>query len=205
LILVIIGNETNYLRSAVVEFPEANLPTHGIELTFVYCNHKQNLSQRVEYFVGAIVRQLLEQKETVPKEIQTLYERYRKKGTTPTRSEYFDILQSLSNECTKIYLVVDALDECINENGEMIWKDLLTPLRKLVTNLRLLCTLRHVDDIGQISPGSICIEIRASDADLRTYVQAQVNSNNILSKFCKQDSNLQNDILQVVVSKAEGM
>jgi hypothetical protein len=116
-----------------------------------------------------------------------------------------NLLQSLSNEFSELYVVIDALDECIDKNGEMIWKDLLTSLKKFATNLRLLYTSRHIDGIGRAAPGFTCIEICASDADMRAYIQAQIKSKSFLSKFCQQDTNLQNDILEVVVSKAEGM
>jgi hypothetical protein len=155
------------------------LPIQGIGLTFVYCDHKQNLLQRVEYFIGAIVRQLVERTQIIPKDVRTLYQHHRGKGTTPTRSEYLDLLQSLSNECSELYIVIDALDECIDKNGEMIWKDLLTNLKKLVTNMRLLYTSRHMDDIRRASPGLTCIEVRAFDADMRAYIQAQVNSKSL--------------------------
>ncbi|KAF1811583.1 hypothetical protein P152DRAFT_60652 [Eremomyces bilateralis CBS 781.70] len=193
------------LSSAIVEFLENDLPIQGTGLTFVYCDHKQNLLQRVEFFIGAIVRQLVERKQTIPKDVQILYQNHRGKGTTPTRSEYLELLQSLSNECSELYVVIDALDECVDKYGEMIWEDLLTNLKRFVTNLRLLYTSRHIDDVGRISAGSICIEVRASDADMRAYIQAQVNSKSVLLGFCQQDTNLQNDILQNVVSRAGGM
>jgi hypothetical protein len=115
------------------------------------------------------------------------------------------LLQSLTKECSEVYVVIDALDECIDKRGQIIWNDLLTKLKNSVSNLRLLYTSRHIDDIAGILAGSTRIEIRASEADIRAYVQEQVKSKYLLSEFCRQDSNLQNDILQVVVSKAEGM
>jgi hypothetical protein len=188
-----------------VEFLEHDLPTREIGLTFVYCDHKLNLSQRVQHFIAAIVRQLVEREKAVPKYVQTLYQIHRGKGTAPTRSEFLDLLQLLSTECSELYVVIDALDECIDKDGEMIWKDLLTNLKKCVANLRLLYTSRHIDDIDEALPGVTCIEIRASDADMRAYIQAQVKSKSVLSKFRHQDPSLQDEILQTVVLKAEGM
>lgn len=69
-----------------------------------------------------------------------------------------------------MYIIIDALDECINRKGEIIWNDLLTKLKDFVSNLRLLYTSRHIDDIAGILAGSTRIEIRASEADIRSYV-----------------------------------
>ena len=189
----------------MVEFLENDLPVQGIGLTFIYCNHKKNLLQRIEYFIGAIVRQLVERRQAIPKDVRTLYEKHRGKKTTPTCAEYLKLLQSLTKEYSEVYVVIDALDECIDKKGQIIWNDLLTKLQDSVSNLRLLYTSRHIDDVTGILAGSTRIKIRASEADIRAYVQAQVESKHILFGFCRQDSNLQNDILQVVVSKAEGM
>ncbi|KAH0536219.1 hypothetical protein FGG08_006886, partial [Glutinoglossum americanum] len=193
------------LASAVVEFLENDLPVRGIGLAFIYCNHKENLLQRIEYFIGAIVRQLVERRQAIPKDVHTLYEKHRGKGTTPTCAEYLELLQSLTKECSEVYVVIDALDECIDKKGQIIWNDLLTKLEDSVSNLRLLYTSRHIDDLAGILAGSTRIEIHASEADIKAYVQAQVKSKHLLFGFCRQDSNLQNDILQEVVSKAEGM
>ncbi|KAI9783263.1 MAG: hypothetical protein M1839_004103 [Geoglossum umbratile] len=193
------------LASAVIEFLENDLPVRGIGLTFIYCNHKENLLQRIEYFIGAIVRQLVERRQTIPKDVRTLYEKHHGKGTKPTCAEYLELLQSLTKECSEVYVVIDALDECIDKNGQIIWNDLLTKLKDSVSSLRLLYTSRHIDDLAGILAGSTRIEIRASEADIRAYVQAQVKSKHLLFEFCRHDSNLQNDILQGVVTKAEGM
>ncbi|KAI9860058.1 MAG: hypothetical protein M1813_006406 [Trichoglossum hirsutum] len=193
------------LASAVVEFLENDLPVRGIGLTFIYCNHKENLLQRIEYFIGAIVRQLVERRQAIPRDVRNLYEKHRGKGTTPTCAEYLELLQCLTKECSEVYVVIDALDECIDKKGQIIWNDLLIKLKDSISNLRLLYTSRHIDDLAGILAGSTRIEIHASEADIRAYIQAQVKSKHLLFEFCRQDSNLRNDILQVVVSKAEGM
>lgn len=189
----------------MIQFLEEDLPVQEIGLAFIYCDHKRNESQRLEFFIGAIVRQLVQRKQTTSKYVQILYEEHRRKESRPTLNEYLDLLQSLSAEFTEVYVVIDALDECINSKRETVWNDLHANLKKRVTNLRLLCTSRHTDCFGKTSPSSTCIEIRATDKDMETYIQAQIESQSRLFELCRQDTNLQSDILQTVVSKAEGM
>ena len=132
----------------MVEFLEKDLPIPGIGLAFIYCNHKANQAQNVKYFLGTITRQLVEQRQAIPKDVRTLHEKHRGKGTTPTREEYLALLQLLGKECSEIYIVIDALDECIDNKGESIWDDFLTQLMGSVSNLHLLCTSREIDDIA---------------------------------------------------------
>jgi hypothetical protein len=189
----------------VVEFLESDLPVQGIGFAIIYCNHKDNLSQRFEYFIGAIVRQLVERRQSIPADVRTIWSKHRGKETMPTRDEYLTLLRSLSKDCSEVYIVIDALDECIDKNGQIIWNTLLAELKNSVPNLRLLYTSRNIDDTSGILNGANQIEILSTDADVRAYVEAQVKSKDILLQFCRQDSNLLNDILQEVVSKAEGM
>ena len=57
----------------MIEFLENDLPVQDIALSFIFCNHKASLSQTPEYFVGAIARQLVERKQTIPENVQALY------------------------------------------------------------------------------------------------------------------------------------
>jgi len=189
----------------VIEFLEKDLPIADTGLAFIYCNYKENGLQKIEYFVRTIVRQLVEQRPAITKEVRTLHGKYRGKGTSPSPGEYLGLLQALAKGCSEVYIVIDALDECINEKGMLIWSGLLTKLKVSIPNLRLLCTSRHIDDIRGSLAGSIPIKIRPSDADIKTYVLAQIESEDLLFQFCTEDVALQNEILDAVPLKAEGM
>ena len=76
----------------MVEFLESDLPVRGVALAFVYCNHKEKLSQTIKYFVGAIVRQLVERKAVMPDYLRTLYRSHRGKGTNPVLTKYLELL-----------------------------------------------------------------------------------------------------------------
>lgn len=189
----------------MIEFLESDLPAPYIGLAFIYCNHKEYLAQNIEYFLGAIVRQLVERRQAISKEVHTLYKKHCGKETNPSCEEYVDLLRSLVQECSEVYVVIDALDECIDKNGRMIWNSLLSKLKSTVSNLRLLYTSRHMEDIAGTLSGSARIDIRASEADIQAYVQAYIRSEESLLEICQQDLDLQDKIPQAIASKAEGM
>jgi hypothetical protein len=115
------------------------------------------------------------------------------------------LLQFLTHKCSEVYVAIDALDECIDKNGRIIWNGLLSKLRSSVSNLRLLYIFRDIEDIAGILTGSTRIEIRAIEADIQAYVQAQVKSAEPLLQICEQDAELENKISLAISSKAEGM
>jgi hypothetical protein len=146
---------------------------------------------------------LVERRPTIPYEVRSLYEKHHGKETKPTCQEYVDLLQFLAHECSEVYVAIDALDECIDKNGRIIWSGLLSKLKSSVSNLRLLYTSRDIENIAGILTGSTRIEIRASEADIEAYVRAQTAE--FLPQICEQDGELQNRIPQAIASKAEGM
>lgn len=189
----------------MVEFLEEDLPVRGVALAFLYCNHKEIVSQTVKYFVGAIVRQLVERKAVIPNYVHTLYKDHRGKGTNPTLTEYLDLLRLLAKECSEVYVVIDALDECVEEGGQPIWSELIIKLQESMVNLNLLYTSRDMDIRDTVLRNSTVIPIRATETDIRTYARERLQSKNVLRQFCQQDPTLQEDILQAIISNADGM
>ena len=189
----------------MIEFLEADLPLQDTGLAFIYCDYKQSALQSLERLTGSIIRQLVQQASAIPQSVCNLYEKYRAKGTSASLIEYLELLQSLAQGFNEMYLVIDALDECIDRNGESIWRGLLTKVSTYIPNLRLLCTSRHISNMGGILRDSTRIEIRADGADIRTYILAQVKSRDRLLGFCSKDPTLESEILEAVASKAVGM
>ena len=104
-----------------------------------------------------------------------------------------------------MYVAIDALDECIDKNGGIFWNELLSKLKSSISNLRLLYTSRDIEVIADILTGSTRIEIRAHEADIQAYVQAQLKSAECLLQICEKDAEMKNKIPQAIASKAEGM
>lgn len=115
------------------------------------------------------------------------------------------MLKSLANEYSEVYIVIDALDECIGDSGQLIWSELLSMLKDSLPNMRLLYTSRNIHDTAGTFMESTVIPIRGSETDIRTYIKWKLQTKNVLLQFFQQDPTLQNDILEAIVSNAEGM
>ncbi|RJE24666.1 Ankyrin repeat protein [Aspergillus sclerotialis] len=193
------------LSSVIVDFLETDLPASDISLTFIYCNHKSSQAQSLEYFLRAIVRQLVELERAIPESVSELYQRHRGKGTAPTKEECVKLLQSISQVSAETFVVIDALDECVGKEGLPFWTELIKTLKGSIVNLRLLCTSRHIDDPRGVLKNALRIEIRASRADIETYTEEKIKSNDNLMMFCEREPRLQQNIMEEVGSKSDGM
>jgi hypothetical protein len=179
------------------------LQAQNAALTFIYCDHKENLSQSLEYFLGAMVQVVIRQMIEIPEDVYKLYLEHRKKGTNAGEGEYINLLQSLTKDLSTVYVVVDALDECVDKTGSPIWAKLIRTLKNSVPNLRLLYSSRQIEDIADVLAGSALIEVEAGDDDIRSYVRAQVRSRPYLADFCMRDAELQEKIVEAVLSGSQ--
>ena len=95
------------MKVAAIEFLENDRPLPSIGLAFIYCYHKENQVQSLEYCLGAIVRQLVEQRPAILQEVRSLHEKHRGKKTKATCREHVELLQSLAHECSEVYVAID--------------------------------------------------------------------------------------------------
>ena len=87
-----------------------------------------------------------------------------------TKIEYLQLPQSLAEGCSAIYVVIDALGECIDAEGEHVWDNLITRLKGAVPGLYLFCTSREIRGIGEN------VEIQADEATIKAYILARIEA-----------------------------
>jgi len=97
---------------------------------------------------------------------------------------------------TKVYIIVDALDECPEVNGTRV--KLLKALRSLGRSVNLMVTSRDLSSIEQQFRGAQRLRIRADNGDIAKYIENQLDLHPHLS-------NLQGTVTHKIVNKARGM
>jgi hypothetical protein len=100
--------------------------------------------------------------------------RYRAKPPSrPNESEILTLLQEEIRTYTRVFLVLDALDESPGEMGMSIRHFILS---NLPDNVSLLCTSRDIPEITRSFDGEMRIDINAHDSDLRVYLHSYLQS-----------------------------
>lgn len=188
-------------RSAIINKLQTRQNSRAVGLAFAYCNYKEHDIQTLANLIGGLIQQLVLCYGTITDEIRALYSQYNQRNIRPSEDEFSKVLLSLISKFSHVYIVVDALDECNPKTRSKF----IEKLQELPTNIRLLCTSRHLGDIQEAFSDVSHLEIRASDADVARYVQAQILQVPKLVKFCKKAGNLQSTIIEKLVMKAKGM
>jgi hypothetical protein len=153
--------------------------------------------------------QLVRNRDHFAKEVNDVYQASRSNGIGPSSDDFLLMLESQMKLFSRVYVVVDALDECHNDTETSILNRFLKALHQLPVNAHVLFTSRHDVGIGQRVQADLELEITARDDDLRTYFDSQINSVEHLKKLVgrgiEKDRFFRDNVLNTVVAKSQGM
>lgn len=132
-----------------------------------------------------------------------LYESHSFTHNRPSISDYAQLLQATVQSYNRVYFVIDALDECSEANGTR--KDLLVEVQRLKPAVNILITSRDIPSIERMLQDAARIEIRASDEDIKNYVEDRISGSERIASYIKKSPDLENQILKNVSERANGM
>lgn len=169
---------------------------------YLYCNFNRKDEQDLDQLYASFVRQLVEEQSSLSQEVKDLYLKY--KRARPPKDDLLVLLQILIQRYKKVFILVDALDECNTDKG---CRDLL--IDELVSisnnqaqrNTKVLCTTRPFPEITQRFPVSPQIQIRAEEEDLNTYLSARM----VEIGCVRNKVDLQETIKSEIIGLADGM
>lgn len=157
--------------------------------------------QTLDNIFATFLKLLAQESDSIPPALVELYEYHQDRNTSPTVDEMLDTLSSIFEHYTKVYCVIDALDEC---SEELRW-DLLEKLDHFQPKLHLLITSRFLDSIAEELSSFERFEIKANKADIELFIDNQIRKNRNLRKHVEKSSTLRDDIKTSVVRTAEDM
>ncbi|KAA8571542.1 hypothetical protein EYC84_001542 [Monilinia fructicola] len=195
------GAGKTVLTSAIIDNLQTMFSASNVGVAFIYCNYAEKID--IAAYLTSIIQQLIRQRYAIPNYVLDLYHEHVSTGRHLNKAEATHLLHSLISEFPRLYLVVDALDEC--DETKKTRTDLIHELRNLPSNTNVLLTSRRLGDIEEKLSGSSHLEIQASDDDVRAYLEARIDREENILKFCKKDPTLRKTIVGKIAEKAHGM
>jgi hypothetical protein len=175
-------------------------PTIGI--AYIYCNFRRQDEQKINDLLASLLKQLAESQPSLPSTVKELYDRHRTKRTRPSLEEISRSLRAVTTLYSRVFLIVDALDECQVSNS--CRKSFLSEMFSLQANHRvnLFATSRFIPEITTKFQGNISFEIRASKEDIGRYLEAHMRH---LTSFDDWNQQLQDEIKVEISDAVDGM
>lgn len=174
----------------------------SISIAYLYCNFRRQHEQNPADLLVNLLKQLIQRRPFVPENVKSLYDYHKHKRTHPSFEEISKVLYSIAAHYSRAFIIIDALDECKASNGSR--RKLLSEIFNLQakTGISLFATSRFIPEIVKEFEGSISLEIRASDEDVRSYLKGHIFR---LPLCVTRSHDLQEEIETKVIKTVDGM
>jgi hypothetical protein len=169
-------------------------------IAYLYCSFRQQYG-RFD-LLASLLKQLVRQRPVIPESMQGLYECHKDRQTRPSFDEISKALQSVITEYQKVFIIIDALDECwVSDGGRaMFLAEVLSLQAK--TRANLFVTSRFVPEIEKKFEHSISLEIRASSEDVQRYLDSCISQ---MPSFVSRSRDLKDEIKTKISIAVDGM
>lgn len=175
--------------------------SESIGVAFIYCNYSEAEKQSATNLLKSILLQLASRKRETIEELTAAYKKHSKEGTSPCLLECCHLLHAVTALFSKIYLVIDALDECAERTRDMLVAEIGT----MKPQINVLCTSRHTFTNCFSTEDASYLEVKANASDIRHYLDKRITESPKLQALIKKDGNIQDIITSGVANKANGM
>jgi len=171
-----------------------------VAVVFVYCNFKANYN--ILQLLEALLKQLAHHRLTLDsiKALKT----DKDQGCRPSLETLMTVLETEIKAYSRVFVVVDALDECFPEEA---CNNLLERLRSLtkIPSAKLMVTSRDIPSIESAICADVKLEIIALDSDIKALVEARISEVKMLERLINRQPSIKEKVVMTVVEKAQGM
>lgn len=197
------GAGKTMLTSIVIEHLLSRFRNEAdVGIAFLYCNFRRQHEQKPMDLFLSLLKQLIPKHSPLPESVRSLYKHHKSRRSRPSFEEILSVLHSLITNCSKTFIIIDALDECQTADGSR--KRILSKIFELQaqTELSLFTTSRFIPEIVNEFEESMIVEIRASEEDVQRYLEGHMS---YLSACVSRNSALQMEIKDNIIRAVDGM
>ncbi|MCJ1385894.1 hypothetical protein MMC17_009018 [Xylographa soralifera] len=200
------GAGKTMIAATVVDHLSRTIRDTDNGLAYIYCNYRDQAAQNATNLIASLLKQLIQQRRIAPDSLMRLHSRRKKsepsKISEPSMDDMFPMLLSYITRFSQVFLVIDALDECLDHDGTR--RQLLGKLRFLQKSgiVKLMITSRFIPNIQREFEHDSELEIRATKEDVETFLNAQMMC---LPHCITRDTTLQIAIKDAIIQAVDGM
>jgi hypothetical protein len=199
------GAGKTVLSSLVVDHLLWRLQNPDVAIAYIYCDYGNDVEHTPLNLLGSILKQLVYSGPDVSRVVKDVYHHRIKKNARMKLTEVSSLLHIEAARYSRVYVIVDALDECSDRNG--VRRTLLESLLHLreTSAVNLMVTSRFIPAIEErfSSMTSMTrLDIRAQDEDVASYVSASMQD---LTQCVEGNLPLQDAIVTAIMNNAQGM
>ena len=187
--------------SLVIDHLRSTFASENVAVIYTYIKYKEQRENNASDIVASLLQQLAVALSSITKEIRSLFDEYQKTKLRPSPGNLNKALAIEVERFQRVFIVVDALDECPVEDRIYVLKI----IQSLPTNVKILVTSRYLTSIETAMQNSKTIDVYASDDDICTYVESRVSQESRLQSHVLAEPQLKIEIVQAITRSVRGM
>ena len=193
-------------RAIAVDHLQKLFEGKDIAVACIFCNYQERSTQSLGELVASILKQIIQDQPLASEIIKTFCKEFRDKQRRPRLTNLIDVLRSEIQTYSKVFCIIDALDECPEDYQE----ELITKLESISSTVYLMVTSRPLDLIKLQFPGACHLDIYATDGDVRKYIDSQIlrgqtKNEILLARLVQKNRGLRDSIVEKIVTNTRGM
>ncbi|KAJ7291361.1 ankyrin repeat-containing domain protein [Mycena rebaudengoi] len=193
------GAGKTVLASIIVDYLRSHTQSDVVAVAAAYLNHKEREVQSPSNILAGLWWQLVSERP-ISVSVQKLYQKHQKQRTRPSLDEVREIVRSAVAEWSRVFIVIDALDEYPEAHRCILLDTLAT-----IGAVSLLLTSRPNIAPESFFPTTPVLEIRAREEDICRYIEAHIQTSSRLSKHVRVRPELRVEIESKIISNVDGM
>jgi len=196
------GGKTILTSIVVEELTTCFRKDENVGVAYFYYNFRQQDKQRAEDVLASLLKQLTQGPQSLPDSVKSLYGKHNHNRTRPSVEEISRTLQSVATLYSRVFIIIDALDECQVSDGcrSTFLSEIFNLQAKHRTNL--FATSRFIPEITKQFDRCRSLEIRASKEDVERYLVGHMGYMLASDEWSKQ---LQDEIKTGISDAVDGM
>jgi len=149
--------------------------SYKVGITFVYCDFQRWDQQKSVDILASLMKQLIQEQPSLLESIKRLYDEHKYKYS-PSRliDAFLNALRSVVSDYTRIFIIIDELDECHRST-------LISKISNLQaqTRVNVFITSRPIQEIKikckEVFKGYRSLEISTRSKDVRKYLDSHMS------------------------------
>ncbi|KAJ9212083.1 hypothetical protein DTO166G4_6360 [Paecilomyces variotii] len=195
------GIGKSVLSSIVVDHLSKSTLTDQYALGFWYCKWDDTSMETMACcIIGMFIKQLCRKMFTIPSEILEFRRRLNKEGRTLLFKDYTELFLLCARYFKRVFLTIDALDECKDEQRELIL-DFVQSFA--ASHIKVFLASRWMQDIEKACvTKAVILPITAWEVkdDITIFVEHQVPE-----KLSIKSADIRGRVINTLVDKSEGL
>ena len=139
-----------------------------VAVTYNHLDYKEKHQQIPLHLISNLLKQLIQRRTAPLENVRSMYQRH----SQPTLEDVIECLNLDISSCSRVFIVVDGLDELSDEDGTR--SVFLKAIQSLTGPVSLMVTSRDLPSIVPHFENARHLTIYADDNDVRSYVHSRI-------------------------------